>query len=107
MASLVYAPLVFSNIANRLGHCLIRARSNVRRAIQSHSLSSPAKERVKKSQPHPEERPPKSGLPDFGNLVERFLDSNHIKGSMQTCVPPMKCHFPARQHMIGFKESVN
>src|SRR6266481_2750031 len=28
----------------------------------------PAFERVKQSQPHPEERPPKSGLPDFGNL---------------------------------------
>jgi hypothetical protein len=31
-------------------------------------LSSAAKERAKKLRPHPEERAPKSGLPDFGNL---------------------------------------
>jgi len=42
-----------------------------------------------------------------GHLVERFLDSNHIEGAMQVRVSLMKRHFPARQHMIGFKESLN
>jgi hypothetical protein len=40
-------------------------------------------------------------------LVKRFLDSNHIEGSMRVRVFLMKRHFPARQHMIGFKESLN
>ena len=40
-------------------------------------------------------------------LVECFLDSNHIEGSMQVRVSLMKRHLPARQHMIGFKESLN
>jgi hypothetical protein len=39
-------------------------------------------------------------------LVERFLDSNHISGSTQMGILLVKRHFPARQHMIGFKESL-